>query len=203
MKPLEFLDGRASVRNFDPVEQVSNETINAILTHAAYAPSSNNFQPWKVFVVKNKEKQRILKEFSANQQQVEDASAVFLIFGDKSAYNLKKIMDFNLKNQIFHTDELPEKMERVKTYLRLHPEDIENEGLRFDTGLFCMNLMHVIRAFGYDSVPMRGASFDKIMDFLEIPTSLEPILILPVGKATKQGFPHLRYSVDEFSEIIE
>ncbi|AYG00753.1 nitroreductase family protein [Lactococcus allomyrinae] len=203
MSPLEFLDARSSVRAFDPNAKISTEEIKNILSHAANAPSSNNFQPWKVIVIKNKAKQKILKNFSADQKQVEDSSAVFLIFGDKSTYDVQKIMNFNIRNKIIRQDELREKTERVTAYLQLHPEDAENEGLRFDIGLFSMNLMYVVRAFGYESVPMRGVFFDKIMDYLNIPKTYEPILMLPVGKALQPGFPHLRYPIDEFSNIIE
>lgn len=203
MTQLDFLDGRKSVRTFDPTAQISNQEIMDILSHAANAPSGNNFQPWKVFVVKNKEKLEILKDISFKQQQIADASAVFLIFGDKSNYDIQKIMKFNLENHIISENQLTEKTSRVHTYLKLHPEDISNEGLRFDNGLFAMNLMHTIRAFGYESNPMRGTDFQKIMEFLNIPQKLEPILMLPLGKPLKAGYPHRRYPTNDFVKIIE
>ncbi len=203
MTLLDFLDERKSVRIFDPKAQISNQEIMDIIAHASNAPSGNNFQPWKVFVVKNKEKQAILKNFSFNQQQVADASAIFLIFGNKSNYDVQKIMKFNLENCIISESQLIEKTNRVRTYLKLHPEDISNEGLRFDNGLFAMNLMHIIRAFGYESNPMRGTDFQKIMEFLNIPQNLVPILMLPIGKPLKAGYPHQRYPINDFVKIIE
>jgi Nitroreductase len=203
MSYLEFLDQRKSIRSFDPNVQITNQEIKDILIHGANSPSSNNFQPWKVFVVKNKSKQKILRAFSANQKQVEDASAVFLIFGDKTSYDISKIINFNLKNNIMESNQVEEKAKRIRDYLSLHPEDIGNEGLKFDTGLFSMNLMHVIRSFGYDSVPMRGTDFERIMDFLNIPKNLYPILMLPVGKALNSGYQHLRYDVSDFFTLIE
>lgn len=112
-------------------------------------------------------------------------------------------MKFNLENHIISENQLTEKTSRVHTYLKLHPEDISNEGLRFDNGLFAMNLMHTIRAFGYESNPMRGTDFQKIMEFLNIPQNLEPILMLPLGKPLKAGYPHRRYPTNDFVEIIE
>ena len=44
MTQLDFLDGRKSVRTFDPTAQISNQEIMDILSHAANAPSGNNFQ---------------------------------------------------------------------------------------------------------------------------------------------------------------
>ena len=181
---LHFLDERASVRQFDPNTILSNDLIKEMLKHASYAPSSNNFQPWRVVVVKNKEKQRELKRLSAYQPQVETASAVFLLFGDKESYNLERWQAFHLKEGVI-------------------TEDNAVEGLRLDVGLFAMNLMQVVRAFGYDSVPMRGVDFEAIKIYLKVPNDWEPILMLPVGKALQAGYPHVRKSVEEFAEIIE
>lgn len=144
-----------------------------------------------------------MKNFSFNQQQVADASAIFLIFGNKSNYDVQKIMKFNLENCIISESQLIEKTNQVRTYLKLHPDDISNEGLRFDNGLFAMNLMHIIRAFGYESNPMRGTDFQKIMEFLNIPQNLVPILMLPIGKPLKAGYPHQRYPINDFVKIIE
>ncbi|MGT2907548.1 nitroreductase family protein [Streptococcus dentiloxodontae] len=77
------------------------------------------------------------------------------------------------------------------------------EGLRLDVGLFAMNLMQVVRTFGYDSVPMRGVDFEVIKTYLKVPNDWEPILMLPVGKALQAGYPHVRNTVEEFAEIIE
>lgn len=59
---LNFLDGRVSVRQFDPDAVLPNDLIKDMLEHASYAPSGNNFQPWRVVVVKNKNKQEDLKK---------------------------------------------------------------------------------------------------------------------------------------------
>lgn len=200
---LHFLDERASVRQFDPNTILSNDLIKEMLKHASYAPSSNNFQPWRVVVVKNKEKQRELKRLSAYQPQVETASAVFLLFGDKESYNLERWQAFHLKEGVITEDNAVERTNRIRQYFALHPEDKEIEGLRLDVGLFAMNLMQVVRAFGYDSVPMRGVDFEAIKIYLKVPNDWEPIFMLPVGKALQAGYPHVRKSVEEFAEIIE
>lgn len=200
---LHFLDERASVRQFDPNTILSNDLIKEMLKHASYALSSNNFQPWRVVVVKNKEKQRELKRLSAYQPQVETASAVFLLFGDKESYNLERWQAFHLKEGVITEDNAVERTNRIRQYFALHPEDKEIEGLRLDVGLFAMNLMQVVRAFGYDSVPMRGVDFEAIKIYLKVPNDWEPILMLPVGKALQAGYPHVRKSVEEFAEIIE
>ncbi|MDO4667820.1 MAG: nitroreductase family protein [Streptococcus sp.] len=200
---LHFLDERVSVRQFVPDAILSNDLIKEMLKHASYAPSGNNFQPWRVVVVKNKEKQRELKRLSAHQPQVETASAVFFLFGDKEAYNLDWWQAFHLEKGVITEDNMAEYISRIRQYFDLHPEDKGTEELRLDVGLFAMNLMQVVRAFGYDSVPMRGVDFEAIKTYLKLPNDWEPILMLPVGKALQAGYPHVRKSVEEFAEIIE
>ena len=203
MTYLTFLNDRRSVRDFDPNYSISDQEIAEMITHAANAPSSNNFQPWKIVAVTNKAKQAQLMNFAYGQKQVQDASVVFLILGDKKRYNIDKIMTFNVEHAIITAEERPYKTKRVHEYLRLHPEDAGIQGLKFDLGLFSMNLMHVVRAFGYDSVPMRGVDFDKINAYLSLSDDYDAMLLLPVGKALKPGHPHVRYPLASFFTHIK
>ncbi|GAB2023120.1 hypothetical protein RyT2_21940 [Pseudolactococcus yaeyamensis] len=140
--------------------------------------------------------------FAGQQRQVKETSFVLMILGDASLYNIDKIMDFNIEKGILSTENRQNREERVKEYLNLHPEDIGIEGLKFDLGLFSMNLMHIVRAFGYDAVPMRGGDFEKVKDYLAIPNEYEAMLLLPVGKAIAPGYPRIRYELEDFTTII-
>ncbi|CAM3112252.1 nitroreductase family protein [Leuconostoc rapi] len=202
MNFLEKLDARRSIRHFDRAYTISDENIIEILNHAANAPSSNNAQPWKVVVIKNKKLLVELQKLSFNQEQVGQASAVFLILGDKRDYDTNRLIQSSIKYNLIQESEINNKKQRINTYYSLHPEDKESVGLRFDVGLFSMNLMHVLRAFGYDSVPMRGVNFAEILKVLKLPEEWEPILLLPVGKAVTTGHSHKRESAEKFTTII-
>lgn len=198
-----FLDERKSVRQFEVGREISVEEINSMLEHASMAPSSNNAQPWKVFVVRNQEMKEKIKEVSFGQQQVADASVLFIIFGDKSAYDVDKLVKYNIDNGILAPEKAETHRELVTAFFAAHPEDRQNEGVKLDVALFAMNLMHVVRAFGYDSVPVRGTDFAFIQKYLNISEDLVPVLLLPVGVAAAPGYPHIRKSVDEFTEILD
>ncbi|EHI74352.1 NADH dehydrogenase [Streptococcus criceti] len=200
---LNFLDERRSVRHFDSQVILEKSVIVDILKHASYAPSGNNFQPWRVAVVADKEKQERLAAFAAGQLQVKEASAVFLLFGDKKAYDLEWWQDFHLQHEAISKDKVADKLLRIERYFSLHPDDKDVEGLRLDVGLFAMNLMHVVRTYGYDSVPMRGVDFEAVKDYLKLSSDWEPILMLSVGKALKSGHPHVRRKVGEFLIFID
>ncbi|AFS40444.1 nitroreductase family protein [Leuconostoc gelidum] len=203
MNFLEQLDMRKSIRHFDSTHTISDDEILSILNHASNAPSNNNAQPWKVVVIKDKQLLVEMQKLSFNQEQVGQSSAVFLILGDRRSYEIDRLVQLNLKYHLITETEINDKKQRIKTYFSLHPEDEEEVGLRFDVGLFSMNLMHVLRTFGYDSVPMRGVDFEKMMQVLKLPDEWDPILVLPVGKATTIGHSHQRESAEKFTTIIK
>ncbi|KRM33550.1 NADH dehydrogenase [Agrilactobacillus composti DSM 18527 = JCM 14202] len=202
MTYLEFLDQRESIRHFDPNMTISDTTIQSILQHAANAPSNNNAQPWRVVVVKNHTKQQLLQKMAANQAQVGTAAAVFLLFGDPTAYNTQTLIQFSLAHQLLLPNQVAAKKQRIEQYFTLHPEDKQTPGLRLDVGLFAMNLMHVLRTYGYDATPMRGVDFRQIKTYLTISETWQGILMLPVGKALVPGHDHVRRNVAEFVKII-
>ena len=47
---------RKSIRKYIPNKDIKNTVISQILQTANYTPSYKNLQPWKIHVVKNKEK---------------------------------------------------------------------------------------------------------------------------------------------------
>jgi len=199
----EFLAGRKSVRKYKREHSIPTTELEQILTYAAKAPSSHNFQPWKVFVVRSPEKKKQIRAFAFGQQQVEDASALFIIFGDKSAYNIDEIIQYNLNHGILSEEHVEGHRKQLEMFFSLYPADRENEGVKLDTALFAMHLMHVVRAFGYESVPVRGVDFKSVMNYLNIPEHLVPVMMLPVGIAAEEGYPHIRKDVSEFATIID
>lgn len=203
---INFLVARKSIRKYDPTQTISDETINKMLTLAATAPSSNNAQPWKVVVIKDKAKLKALRSLASDQEQVETASALFFILGDLSAYQTPTLTDFSINHGLLDAHDqaaITAYQQGLENFYQTHPEDKTAQGVNLDTGLFAMNLMHVVRCFGYDSVAMRGVDFPKVMDYLNIDSHLIPIMFLSVGIAAEQGNDKQRYPVSDFTQIIE
>ena len=51
----DLIHNRRSIRNYDPDQPVSDETLHKILEAGRVAPSAANFQSWKFIVVKSPE----------------------------------------------------------------------------------------------------------------------------------------------------
>lgn len=199
----EFLNSRSSIREFDPHFEISDQEIEDILKTAATAPSGNNTQPWKVVAVKSKELQKQIYELSFRQPQLESASVIFLIFGDLEAYDIDRLFAYNVENKIMPLTNEKAFKEKMNQFYSLSPSDNSVAGLMLDCGLFSMNLLHAIRAAGYEGVPMRGANFEAIKKALGIPAAWQPILMIPAGKGTAKGRKRIRRSPQEFSVILK
>ncbi|MFD1901211.1 nitroreductase family protein [Enterococcus termitis] len=200
----QFLISRKSIRNFDKQFTITNEEINTILTEASSAPSSNNLQPWKVITVKDKSLQKKLSTLAFDQSAIKEASAVFILYADTTQYDhIEEITKRMVDQHIIDEDMATKQIKTVEAFFTLHPNDNQEFGAALDSGLFAMHLMHIIRAHGYGTVPIRGATFSKISELLDVPSHWIPIMLLPIGKALDNGYDSIRYHVNEFSTIIE
>ena len=81
----EILEGRKSVKGFDPDYKIPHEEMNEMIAKATKAPSSVNMQPWRFVVVESDEakaKLRPLIQFNTNQN---DTSSNDCHFGGYNA----------------------------------------------------------------------------------------------------------------------
>ncbi|MBF7688567.1 nitroreductase [Acinetobacter rathckeae] len=69
------ITSRHAIRAFLKDREVSRTTIENILTVASYAPSGTNTQPWKVYVVSGKTRERIVKRVCEAQANINNSKA--------------------------------------------------------------------------------------------------------------------------------
>lgn len=204
MSFLEKLKARRSVRHFDAEYTISEDEIHEMVADASLAPSTNNLQSWKIFAVSNKEIQAKMQALSYGQKQVADASVVFLVFADTDRYlNPGDLHQLMVERGVHTKEEAEQKTEAMAARAEATHETDLLVSASVDASLFAMNLMHVIRAYGYESVPMTGTDFAALKKLLGIDEALRPIMILPVGKAVGKGHPPVRFKTDAFLTIIK
>ena len=91
-----------------------------------------------------------------------------------------------MKEGVITEDNAVERTNRIRCILLFTLKDKgEIEGLRLDVGLFARISVQVVRAFGYDSVPMRGVDFEAIKIYLKVPNDWEPPDV-PVERASRR-----------------
>lgn len=88
---LEALNWRYATKKMNG-QVVPQDKLDYILEAARLAPSSSGLQPYRVFVISNKELLEKIKPIAYNQSQITDASHL-LVFAAWDGYSLAKIED--------------------------------------------------------------------------------------------------------------
>src|SRR4030042_5856661 len=78
MDVIQAIKERRAINIFEPGKEVSDEKLKELLSIANLSPSSFNLQPWKIIVVRDPERKKILRQCAFNQPKVEEASAVLI-----------------------------------------------------------------------------------------------------------------------------
>jgi len=80
------IENRRSIRKYNDTP-LSEDIINELLDSARLAPSGNNAQPWRFYVIQNKETKEKLKENNIfSDKFVYDAPLIFVCCTDPRAY---------------------------------------------------------------------------------------------------------------------
>lgn len=190
---------RKSKRNYDPNVKIPREELIHILIEATRAPSSANLQPWRFVIVESEEiKQRMTPYVRFNTTQNDTSSAMILILGDWNSIDLaEEIFDSAVKAKVMPVDVKKRQVESLTSVYGSMDKDNKLRILYTDAGLVAMQLMLVARSHGYDTCPMTGFEFDKILEILEIDSErLVPVLFISIGKALDEGHTSLRLPIE-------
>lgn len=189
---------RRSVRSYDSEVKIPREELSELLSEAMKAPSGANLQPTRFLIIDSAEEKERLLPIANNQRQVVEASAVVVVLGDLQYYENTA----TIYNRAFDAGYLDENtrdyfINRVGTAVAGMPRDYLLKGIYVDAGLISMQLMLAAKARGYDTVPMAGFQADKLIEAYGISERYVPVILIPVGKAAKEGHPTVRLNVDE------
>ncbi|MFE6074251.1 nitroreductase family protein [Paenibacillus sp. NPDC057886] len=190
---------RRSVKVYDPEVKISREEMIEILAEASRAPSAINMQPWRFLVIDSVEgKEKLAPLASFNQTQVLTSSAVIAIFYD--ANNIE-YMD-EIFNKAVELGYMPQdikdmQLQQASQYYASLTSSALRDINMLDSGLISMQLMLVARAHGYDTNPMAGYDKERIAEVFSMDKErFQPVMLLSIGKASKEGYPSYRLPVD-------
>lgn len=194
---------RRSVRKYDPEFKISKEEIIDILKEAALAPSSSNLQPWKFLVIQDQETKKELRAIANNQEQVETASAVIAVLGDKEMYkNGGKVYRSSFEAGYMDEATMDRMIESTNKLYSSAPAEIRANIASFDAGLVSMQLMLIAKDRGYDTVPMGGFNKQLFAEKFNVDERYMPIVLIPLGKAAVPGHQTTRLPIEDLVEFI-
>ena len=208
-KIIEDLNWRYATKAFDPTKDIAKQDLETILEAFRLSASSFGLQPWKLFVVKNKEKKQALLEHSWFQAQVVDAP-YHLVFARNDVDNntlVQEFVDDIAKTRGVTTESLEEYKQMMLGFLSRMSEEEKNTWANKQIYIALWNLMTVLAEMRIDSCAMEWIipnKYDEILGLTE--KWFSTVVALPIGYRSSEDkytdLAKVRFSIDKMTEII-
>jgi nitroreductase/dihydropteridine reductase len=191
MEFKEIVEQRYATKKFDG-RRIPEEKINELFDLILLAPSAVNIQPWKVKVVTDQKTKDELLPASFNQGQVTTCSHLLVFCADTDIDgNIEKVGKI-MKKAGVPDDVLNMMLGIAKSITGNMPPDKRLAWAREQVFLALGNAVNGAKALGFDSCPMSGFDPNAYSRILNIPASLVPTMLCPVGYAADKPMPKVR-----------
>lgn len=183
METLKWLEWRYATKKYNG-EKVPQEKVDYILEAARLAPSSSGLQPYKIFVISNRELLEKIKPIAMNQAQITECSHL-LVWASWDSYSPEKFDE--VFKDLIEVRGLPkDAMDGYKTMLWGHYESRGTEWHANHTArqtyISMSTAMLAAAEVGVDATPMEGfdnAAMDELLGLGK--EGLKSQLLLPIG----------------------
>ncbi len=184
MSTIESLKWRYAVKKFDENKFLSDSQINTLQEAFNLTATSYGLQPITLLIIKNKKLQKKLVKHSWNQQQIYQASHVFVICVPKK-YTGKDVRKyFKLIKKIRNTpDEILNSFEEfLINDFKQKTQETLFQWNKNQAYIALGNLLTVCALERIDSCPMEGFISEKYDEILDLSSkNLRSVLVLPTG----------------------
>ncbi|MBB4824842.1 nitroreductase [Sporosarcina luteola] len=194
---------RRSVRKYDPSVKIEKEEILQMLEVATKAPSTSNLQPWEFLVFVDPEERKDLRTIAYNQEQIETASAVVAVLGDKEFYkNVEPVYESMVEAGFIDAATKEVLIGNAnKTYPYASEEAMKNMAT-FDAGLAAMQFMLIAKDRGYGTGTMGGFDKVKFSERFHLADRYFPIVLIAIGKENAQSYQTTRLPIKDKVKFI-
>lgn len=189
MSLIEDLKWRYATKKMNG-ETIPKEKLDYILEAARLAPSSSGLQPYRVFVITNKQLLEKIKDIAYGQSQITDCSHL-LVFASWDGYSSEKIGDVFSKT--VKERGLPaDAMDNYKTMLwgAYEPLGTEWHSVHASKQAYIALGLSMVAAAEQkvDATPMEGFDNAKLNELLELDKyGLKSDALLPLGYRDDKG----------------
>lgn len=181
---IKDLEWRYAVKKFDSSKVIEDSKLERIKKAFNLTATSYGLQPIKMVILKNKELQQQLVEFSFGQQQVAQASHL-LIFCIEQNIDAEYISGyFNKVKKVRGTSDSvlePFKDALVSEFSKMDANEIQQWATN-QAYLAMGNLLTICAAEQLDACPMEGFLPERYDEILDLGSNgLKSVLVLPIG----------------------
>lgn len=183
MDVIKAIEERRSINFFEPGREMPDDLLLRLISLANLAPSSNNLQPWKVVVVRDPERKKVLRACAFNQSKVEEASAVLIIIADPQALeeNIDRVYESWVSLGYMTAEDAADSKDGARKF-QGEPDSLRRKIFAVkNTSLFAMNLMIAAKGLGLETHPMDGFNEECVKKEFNIPAHTIIPMFVTVG----------------------
>ena len=196
MEFKELLMSRYATKKFDG-RVIDDSKIDQLFDMIRYAPSALNLQPWKVKVVTDVETKKKLSAASMEQAQINSCSHL-LVFCADTNLNEKAEKITQLMEKVGVPDEnLKQFQDVMNIFLSNYDNKTGITEAQYNVFIAAITAIYAAKSLGIDSCPMQGFSAEAYSEILNIPQSIVPTILVPIGYPADKQMPKLRFEKEE------
>lgn len=206
---IENQNWRYATKKFDSSKKISTEDLNILKEAIRLTASSYGLQPYKIFLIENKDIREQLKEFSWRQSQVTDASHLFVFanYVDIQDSYIDNYIDNIAKTRNLKVEDLKGFADLMKTKIIGLSPNTKAIWTSKQAYLAMGNLLNAAAELKIDATPMEGFEPEKYNEILGLnELGLNASLVVPVGyrheEDYSQHYKKVRKSKEELFETI-
>ncbi|MCB1532756.1 MAG: nitroreductase family protein [Alphaproteobacteria bacterium] len=197
MHTFEAIRTRRAVKHYDPKFQIPPEQEQELMDLVRQTPTSFNTQNWRFVKLTDPALRQKVRDVAWGQAQITDASLVYVVCGDLSAYAkdpARYMVNYPKEISDMYVPKIIEFYEGKDWQQR-------DEAMR-SAGLAAQTLMLAARAMGYESCPMIGFDSEAVGELINLPSDHVVCMIVVVGKGIEPARPKGGY-IDNEEVFIE
>ncbi len=201
---IDSLKWRYATKKFDSTKKVSEKDIETLKEALQLTASSFGIQAYKFVIVENEELKKQLRNVSWNQQQVEQASHLFILCSRTETDNsdIDAFIDNICKTRGVEPETIKEYADFMKNTISGMPQEHNSVWTAKQVYIAAGNFLSACAVLQIDSCPMEGfdaAKYDEILGLQEL--GLTSSMVIPVGYRAEddvhQQYPKVRKSFDD------
>lgn len=175
------IETRVSVNRFDPGRPLADEVVASLVRQATRAPSAYNLQNWRFIAVRSEGGKARLQPVAHGQQQVVDASVVFIVCGILDAHDeLAAVLAPCVHAGLMAQRTADAWVAQAQASHESDPVLRRDEAVR-SASLAAMTMMLAAQGMGLGSCAMSGFDPAGVARAFELGAAEIPVLLVAVG----------------------
>ena len=183
MKTTVAIQKRRSIRQYDPLFEISKNETKEFIELAMLSATSYNIQHWKFVVVTDTKLRKAIREASFDQPQVTDASSLILVCADIKAWE----KDMSRKRKDAPKEVSDFMVARSKVFYESKEQLQRDEAIR-SASFATQTLVLSAISKGYDTGIMIGFEPERVAKLINLPNNFIISNFVVIGKGIEKPF---------------